>query len=97
MGRRCVATQATAAQKTKTQLLELIQTQEVSERERTGRGGVSEEGVAPLPQTLSAGSGLTGVCSAGVFQPLGEHLGVFLKQQELTQNHVGLKKHENTH
>lgn len=62
---------------------------------RTGRGGVSEEGIAPLPQTLSAGTGLTGVCSAGVFEPLGEHLSVFLQQQELTKHHVGLKTHKN--
>ncbi len=69
---------------------------QVKRRGLRGRGGDSEEGVAPLPQTLSAGSGLTGVRSAGVFEPLGEHLSVFLQQQELTQNHVGLKTHENT-
>lgn len=57
-------------------------------------GGVSEEGVTPLPQTLTAESGLTGVCPAGVPQPLGEHLRVFLQKQELTQDHVGLKNND---
>lgn len=58
----------------------------------TGEGACSEEGVAPLIQALSTGSSLAGVCSGGVFEPLCEHLSVFLQQQELTQNHKGLRK-----
>lgn len=57
---------------------------------REGQGYTSEEGVTPLLQTLSAQSSIVHVCTAHVLQPLGEHLHIFLQQQELTKNHVGL-------
>lgn len=50
-------------------------------------GVALEEGVAPLLQALGAGSGLPGVGSRGVLQPIREELRVLPQQQELTQNH----------
>lgn len=78
-----------------------LQRQKVSKqgknRKRRGLwlgGGVSEEGVAPLLQTQSAEACLAAVRAAGVFEPLCEHLAIFLQQQELTEDDVGLETHQ---
>lgn len=59
----------------------------------TAGGGASEEGVAPLLQTTATRLGLAGVGADGVLEPISEHLHIFLQQQELTENHVGLERH----
>ena len=49
-----------------------------------------QEFVAPIWETLEAVSGLFGVCSGIVLEPVNKEVFALLQHKELAKNHIGL-------